>query len=95
MCFLLLGSLPPSWDTLVIMASNTIGNKFKLQDVIASLANEETRNASSQLSDKSSQPLVTGDRGRSQHRDQSSGFNRGRSQSKGRSKSQGRKVTSW
>ena len=47
---------------------NTIGNKFKLQDVIASLVNEETRNASSQLSDKSSQALVIGDRGRSQHR---------------------------
>lgn len=37
------------------MVSNTIGNKFKLQDVIASLVNEETRKASKQLFDEFSQ----------------------------------------
>ena len=72
--------------------SNT---KFKLQNVIASLVNEEIRKASSQLSDESSQALTIGDTGRSQHKDQSSRFNRGRSQSRERSKSQGRKAICW
>ena len=47
LCLLLLSSLPPSWDTLVTIVANTIGNKFKLNDVVSSLISEETRRASS------------------------------------------------
>src|SRR5664279_2747651 len=37
LCLLLLSSLPTSWDTLVTTVANTMGNKFKLSDVVASL----------------------------------------------------------
>lgn len=50
LCLLLLSSLPPSWDTLVTTVANTMGNKFKLNDVVSSLSSEETRRASSQMS---------------------------------------------
>jgi gag-polypeptide of LTR copia-type len=45
LCLLFLSSLPTSWDTLVTIVANTMGNKFKLSDVVISLLNEETKNA--------------------------------------------------
>ncbi|KAF8401619.1 hypothetical protein HHK36_012565 [Tetracentron sinense] len=63
LCLLLLSSLPPSWDILVTTVTNTVGNKFKLQDVVASLLNEETRKASTQMSTESNQALSAGQRG--------------------------------
>jgi gag-polypeptide of LTR copia-type len=45
LCLLFLSSLPTSWDTLVTIVANTMGNKFKLSDFVISLLNEETKNA--------------------------------------------------
>jgi hypothetical protein len=39
LCLLPLSSLPTSWDTLVTTVVNTMGNKNKLSDVVASLLN--------------------------------------------------------
>ncbi|XP_020524650.1 uncharacterized protein LOC110007532 [Amborella trichopoda] len=95
LCLLLLSSSPASWDILVTTVTNTIGNKFNLKDVVASLLNEWTRKASTQMLAESNQALAAGDRGRTQHRDQHYGFNKGKSHNRGRSKSQGKKVTYW
>ena len=86
LCLLLLSSLPPSWDTLVTTVANTMGNKFKLNDVVSSLSSEETKRASSQISSDLSQALASGERGRSQQRDDISA-NKSKFQGKGRSKS--------
>lgn len=69
---LLLSSLPSNWDTLVTMVANTMRNKFKLNDVVASLLNEETQKATNQLSSDINQVLAIGERGRSLKQGQSS-----------------------
>ncbi|KAJ4744606.1 Gag-Pol polyprotein [Rhynchospora pubera] len=93
LCLLLLSSLPTSWDTLVTTVANTMGNQFKLSDVVASLMNEETRKATTQLETGPSEALTV-DRGRPVTRGNSSG-KKGGSQGKGRSKSKGRKFSCW
>ncbi|KAF8391036.1 hypothetical protein HHK36_023336 [Tetracentron sinense] len=80
LCLLLSSSLPPNWDTLVTTVTNIVGNKFKQQDVVASLLNEETRKALTKMSTQSNQALSAGQRGRSQHGDQCFGSSNGRSQ---------------
>ena len=86
LCLLLLSSLPTSWDTLVTTVANTMGKKFKLTDVVASLLNEETRKATTQLETGPSEALTVGVRGRPVTRNNSSGR---------RVESQSRKFSCW
>jgi gag-polypeptide of LTR copia-type/Zinc knuckle len=84
---LLLGSLPDSWETLVVTISNAAPNGVvTMSTVTSSLFNEETRRKSTDTN--GAQALVTENRGRAEYRQQS----RGRSKSRGKSKSKGRQC---
>jgi hypothetical protein len=85
-CIRLLGSLPDSWDRLVVaIGSNTTYLKF--EEVVSSLLSEEMKQ--NNMEEHSTDRLFA--RGRSQERNRSN-FSSGRPKSKGRSKSPGRFV---
>ncbi|OMO51796.1 Reverse transcriptase, RNA-dependent DNA polymerase [Corchorus capsularis] len=79
----LLGSMPESWDTLVVTVTNSAPDKkVTMKMAKDALLNEEARRTNRESG--SNQALVTQNRGRSREKGQ--GF-RGRSKSKNRSKS--------
>jgi gag-polypeptide of LTR copia-type len=87
---LLLGSLPDSWETLVVTISNAAPNGVvTLSTVTSSLFNEETRRKSTVTN--GAQALVTENRGRAECRQQS----RGCSKSRGRQSPKEDNATLW
>ncbi len=80
----LLGSLPDSWDTLVVTVSNSAPNgKVTMQMVKDSLLNEEARR--NNIESGSNQALVTENRGRSKNKGENS-MSRGKSRRRSKSK---------
>ena len=74
--------------------SNTLGKKFKLNEVVSLLRSGKTRRASSQISRDLSQALVASESGKPQQMDNAL-VNRCKSQRKRRSKSKGQVVAYW
>ena len=91
---ILLSSLPDSWETLVVMLSNsTASDKLTLTMVKDSILNEANRRKEQGLTDTNSEALVTEQRGRSKNRsfhgkrDDGSHDKNNHEKSRGRSKS--------
>lgn len=88
--FLLLSSLPDSWDTLVVSLNNSAPNAQLTMDMVKdSLLNEEANRKESGTTSADGDALVSGRKdkqGRSQSRDSHPNFNKGQSRGKSQSR---------
>src|ERR1044072_3192064 len=93
LAFLLLSSLPDSWETLVVSLSNsTIGN-MTFDIVKEALLNEEIRRKGNNMASSSThtEALVVESRGGSQHRNSHKSNDRSKSRGHSRGESRSRK----